>query len=370
MKKKHKKRSRRRSPIRVPRRPVPGAPPGTMPQAGAEHAVVEVLRYGPDTFWEGIPRTLSSASELRGNAPICWVNVEGVVDPTTIQQLADVFGWHPLVVEDIVSLHQRPKAEDYDQHAYVVVHMPSGGDGLPLEQLSLLFGDSYVVTIQAGIPGDPLDPVRERIRNSRGRIRNAKGDYLAYAIIDAVIDRYFPIVAKLNERLEALESQVGGSLAQAAVDEMHAVRNDLYIVWRTVSSTREAMNRLIRNEVGPVSDETKLYLRDCQDHCAQLLDAVGACRELSSSLMELHQSALNNRMSEGMRILTMIATIFIPMSFIAGVYGMNFERAASPLNMPELGWYFGYPFALVLMLAVGAGFLVFFRRRGWLSRSQ
>lgn len=363
-----RKHRRKRAPIRVPKRRELAAPPGlVLPEAGAPEPRFRVMSYGPDSFSELGIDSPSAIAGLRRQAPVCWIDIDGVGDAVKIEELARMFAWHELVLEDVVSHHQRPKVEDYDEYAYVVVHMPSGPDGLPLEQLSILFGRDYVVTVQGGIPGDCLEPVRERIRNARGRIRHEGSDYLAYALIDAVVDHYFPVVEKQNDQLERLEEQLVSEKDEVTLGEMHAVRNDLHTLWRALAATRESIGLLARGETGPVSDGTRPYLQDCQDHCAQLLDAVSACRELSLSLMELHHAAMNNRMSEGMRILTLIATIFMPMSFIAGLYGMNFDRSASPLNMPELGWPMGYPFALSLMLLTGLGFLLLFRRRGWIG---
>ncbi len=370
MKAKHKHR-RKRAPIRVPKRRELAAPPGlVLPEAGAPEPTLRVMSYGPDGFSEVYVDSPSAIAELRGRTPMCWVDVAGVGDASKIKDLARMFAWHELVLEDVVSHHQRPKVEDYDDHAYVVLHMPSHPDGLPLEQLSILFGRDYVVTVQGGIPGDCLEPVRDRIRNARGRIRSEGSDYLAYALIDAVLDHYFPLVEKQNDQLELLEDQLVSAKDDVTLGEMHTVRNDLHSIWRALAATREAIGLLARGETGPVTDSTRPYLQDCQDHCAQLLDAVSACRELSLSLMELHHAAMSNRMSEGMRILTLIATIFMPMSFIAGLYGMNFDRSASPLNMPELGWQMGYPFALGLMFATGVGFLLLFRRRGWIGTAR
>lgn len=370
MKAKLKNRLRRRAKIRIPKRSQLAAPPGSIapPSSDDQHSpAIEVLSYGPELLQEKVLDKLTLHQIQSGPCIVRWVNVEGVHDPDMIQSLANVFGWHSLVVEDILSMHQRPKMEEYDDHAYVVMHMPSGQDGLPLEQINLLFSHDYVATIQAGAPGDALDAVRERVRKSRGRIRTAGNDYLAYAVIDAILDHYFPILERLNSRLEALETQLGTSASEGTFAEIHAIRNDLHTIWRTVSATREAINKLSRSELECITDGTRLYLRDCQDHCAQLLDAVTACRELSSSLMELHQSQVSNRTSEGMRILTMIATIFMPMNFVAALYGMNFDTQASPWNMPELGWHFGYPAALLFMVSIGVGFALWFRKSGRLA---
>jgi len=368
MKSKKRSRRRRRTPIRVPARQELAAPPGIVQSAAeARGARVSVVAYGYDALTETELDDLARLDALRSAGGVCWVNVEGVGDADRLNGLAQKFGWHPLVLEDVLSVHQRPKTEEYDDYVYVVVLMPSGEEGLPFEQLSLLFGKDYVVTVHGEGQREPLEAVRDRIRAARGRIRSSAGDYLAYAIIDAVIDHYFPVVEKLNDRLETLEAYLGAPQDDAAFSDVHTIRNDLHTAWRVVSATGEAVSRLVREETLAVTKSTKLYLRDCQDHCSQLLDAVGACRELSASLMELHQIDVSNRTNEGMRLLTMIATIFIPMEFIAAVYGMNFDRNASPFNMPELGWPFGYLVSLGMMLLVGLAFISYFRRRGWLG---
>lgn len=361
------RRRKHRAKIRVPKRKELAAPPGTVdPDPTDPPPQTEVFCYGPNDYVEEDGAGLDKIREMRGSAPVTWVNVEGVGDADFLQGLSKIFGLHSLVLEDIVSQHQRPKAEEYDEYVFVVVHMPTSEEKFSLEQLNLLFSSDWVATIQSGVPGDPLDPVRSRIRKARGRIRGAGGDYLAYALIDSVVDHYFPVVEALNERLDLLENEIGRN-PEEVLHELHTLRNDLHTLWRTISATREAIGKLVRGETGALSEDTKFFFRDCLDHCAQLLDAVEACQELSASLMSLQQAAINNRMGETMRVLTMIATVFIPMSFVAGVYGMNFDTSKSPWNMPELGWHFGYPFALGLMALIAVAFLVHFWWRGWLG---
>ncbi len=284
-------------------------------------------------------------------------------DAETFKEIGDQFGLHPLALEDAVNLRQRAKTEDYDDHAYIVLQMPPEKDEAPFEQVSVFLGADFVITVQEK-PGDCLEAVRHRISNAHGRIRRSGADHLAYTVIDAVIDRYFPLIEQINTRLETLEEQVIRSPDDETVTEIHAIRHELQALRRVLSATREAIGLLARGEYVSVSEETRVFLRDCQDHTAQLLDAIEACRELSANLMDLHLSGVSNRMNEVMKVLTLIATIFIPLSFIAGVYGMNFDRSSSPWNMPELGWSLGYPFALGLMLATAVSFLIFFRRTG------
>jgi len=357
--------------IVVPQHRETATTPGTIePPEGAPRPHLYAMAYGPDKLEEHALDSTDGLRELAGRPPVLWLNIDGVGDAATFQDVGTQFGLHALALEDVVNLHQRPKAEDYDDHAYVVVKMPHlDEDTLYLEQVSLFFGEDFVITVQERAV-DCLEPVRQRIRKMRGRLRTSGADYLAYSVMDAIVDAYFPIVDRLNSRLDGLETRVLQAPDDDAVAEVHGIRHDLHALRRALVASREAVGLLARGETGPVQPETCTFLRDCQDHTAQLLDAVDACRELSAGLMELHQSSMSSRMNEIMKVLTLIATLFIPLGFIAGLYGMNFDRKASVFNMPELRWRFGYPFALGLMLATTIGLLLFFRRRGWLGRPR
>ena len=366
-----KKRGKRRSASFLPTSVI-AAPPGTLsPPPDAHHPRLQVIAYDATCVLERDLDAVAALQELRTGSQLLWVNIEGVGDAATFKALGDLFGLHSLALEDVVSLRQRPKAEDYGAYAYVVLQMPTEEDSLSLEQLSLFFGKDFVITIQEGRPGDCLEPVRHRIRNAPtgGRLRTSGADYLAYAVMDVLIDSYFPVVEKLDARLEQLEEQVIDPAAEGAVAELHTVRHDLQMLRRILAASREAISKLERGETGPVNEATLPFFRDCHDHTAQLLDAVETMRELSAGLLDLHLAGVSNRMNEAMKMLTLIATIFIPLSFIAGLFGMNFDRSTSPWNMPELGWYLGYPFALALMLLTALGFLWYFRHRGWLGRT-
>jgi magnesium transporter len=329
------------------------------------------MGYGADRLEERDLESVAALKDFRHRAlGVLWVNIEGVGDAATFKELGDLFGLHSLALEDVVNLHQRPKAEDYDDHVYVVLQKPASDDIAALEQVSIFFGSDYVITVQKGLPGDYLEPLRQRIRGARGRIRQRGADYLAYAVMDAIIDSFFPVVEQLNSRLEQFEDEVVNLTGHEVVTEIHAARHDLHVLRRVLASSREAIGLLVRGETGPVSEPILPFLRDCHDHTAQLLDAVEALRELVVGLMDLHLAETSNRMNEVMKILTIIATIFIPLSFIAGLYGMNFDRTSSSWNMPELGWRLGYPFALSLMVATSVGFLLYFRHRGWLGKPR
>jgi magnesium transporter len=229
----------------------------------------------------------------------------------------------------------------------------------------MFIGDNYVLTFQER-PGDCFDPVRDRLRKNKGRIRQLGSDYLGYALVDAAIDSYFPILETLGEEIEALEDEVVAAPKPILVDQLHRIRRELLVLRRAVWPTREMLNTLIRDKLPQIKDTTQPYLRDCYDHTIQLMDIVETYREICSSLLDVYLSSLSTRLNEVMKILTIIATIFIPLGFVASLYGMNFDRA-SPFNMPELGWRYGYPFALAVMVAIVASLLWFFRRRGWIG---
>ncbi len=358
---------RRRRPIVVPRLAEAGAPPGTLSiNEGASRSEMGVIAYDPGAFVEDRLASVRESKALREAHAVLWINVDGLGDETIFRELQTRFGVHPLVLEDMVNAHQLPKADEYDDYVYIVIKMPDAGPDLMLEQVSIVIGADYVITVQER-PGDRLEPVRNRLRRSSGRIRSRGGDYLGYAIVDAIIDTYYPLVDALNGRLESIETRIIDRPTKDDLSELHAVRQDLHALRRLFQSTREAVGNLIRSQSGPFEAETKVFLRDCLDHLSQLLDALDACRELGASLTDLYNSTINNRMNEVMTVLTLIATIFIPLSFIAGIYGMNFDPEVSVWNMPELRWAFGYPFALGLMLSCTAIFLAYFWRRGWIG---
>ncbi len=363
------KNRRRAAELVIHREQAPGAVPGEIdtrpePATGA----LRVLAYGPETLREA-DVTPEQLAGLRNSAPVVWVDVIG---HGHVEALGSVFALHPLALEDAIHTHQRPKVEDYRDVGYIVVRMPSLDGDLQLEQVNLFIGPGYVITIQEH-SGDCLEPVRKRIRYDKGRIRRMGADYLAYCIIDAIVDHYFPIVETYGDRLETLEDCLMDENppgAAGAVHELHAIRRDLHHLRRVLWPTREAANLLARGDIGSVTPETQLFFRDCADHVSQLLDGVDSCRELISALMELHVTAISQRTNEIMKVLTLIATLFIPLGFVAGVYGMNFDHSTSSWNMPELSWTFGYPFALGLMAAMATVLLVYFRRKGWLGSSE
>lgn len=350
------------------------APPGSSPgllvaDPDSLPPVVRVIAYGPD---EIVERTIADVGEVEamiGRMPVTWINVDGLGDVETIERIGKMFGVHRLALEDVVRVHQRPKVEEYAQHIFIVLRIPQMDGRVDTEQLSVFLGANYALTFQER-PGDCFDPVRERLRRHRGRIRESGCDYLTYALIDAVIDAYFPVLEAYGETIEDLEDVLTEHAGREIASQVHLVKRDLLTLRRAIWPLREMVNTLIRDRSPHITEPTAVYLRDCYDHAIQLLDIVETYRDIASGLLELYLSSVSTRLNEIMKVLTIIATIFIPLSFITGIYGMNFDREASPFNMPELGWQFGYPFALGLMAVVAFGLLYYFFRSGWMGRPR
>ena len=342
----------------------PGTAPGTLAfDPDAPRPSLQLIAYTSDDLLE---REVEDPEEIRralAEWPVVWVNVDGVGHAEVLRQISDIFQLHMLAVEDVVSLGQRAKVEPYEEDLFIVAHMPTAD--LPCtEQVSMFVGKGYVLTLQEGLPGDVFASVRERIRKGRLRIRSSEPDYLMYALLDAIVDSYFPVLDALADELERLEEEVLSSPDQSTVAKIHHVRRTLIGLRRAVGPHREVLNALLRGE-SYVRAETNVFLRDVYDHAIRIIDLLEVQREIASDLMATYLSAVNNRMNEVMKVLTIVATIFIPLSFVAGLYGMNFNPDVSPWNMPELDWFLGYPFALALMVAIAAAFLGFIWRRGW-----
>ena len=343
--------------------------PGTL--IADPHALqpeIGVIAYGPDWFEERWLTHLSEAAALVARGGITWINVNGLAQPEIVEALGEMFDLHRLALEDVLNVHQRAKVEDYETSTFIVLRMPLSQRHFDTEQLSIFLGERFLLTFQEH-PGDCFDLIRDRLRKGNRRIRERGVDYLAYTLIDAVTDSYFPILEDYGERVERTEEALTTDEDGDLVPEIHRLKRDFLNIRRAVWPLRDMVNSLIRDDISFVEDETKIYLRDCYDHSIQLMDMIETDREVVSGLIELHLSTVSNRLNEVMKMLTIIATIFIPLSFVVGLYGMNFDRQ-SPWNMPELGWHFGYPYALGLMAAIAIGLLIYFRRRGWIGPSR
>jgi magnesium transporter len=349
------------------RRAAPGTEPGTLiADPLALEPRINVLAFGPDDLLEKQDVDPSEVGALVDRFPVTWVDVQGLGDADVIRGLGELFNLHGLALEDVINVHQRPKSEEFDDHLFLVTRMPHSEEDMHIEQLTMFLGPNFVLSFQEHY-GNCFEPIRERIRHAHGRLRRAGPDYLTYALLDAAIDAYFPLLEVLGERLEDLETQVLTQPAAVPVNLIHGVKRQLLTLRRGVYPLRDMTNSLVRDENRFIGAQTRVYLRDCYDHTVQLMDMVETYREVASGLVELYLSSLSHHMNEIMKVLTIIATIFIPLGFIASVYGMNFDRAVSPWNMPELGWYMGYPFALGLMSIVALGLLWYFWRKRWIG---
>lgn len=349
------------------RRTWPGAPPGQLiADPHAHDTAVSVIAYGAEDLHEADTRDFAEIERLKAAYPVVWVDVVGLKDVAFIRELGAAFGIHPLALEDVVNVHQRAKTEAYEHTLYTVVRIPESDRGGATEQISIALGEGLVVTFQER-PGDPFAAVRRRIEREGSLLRESAADYLVYALVDAAIDAYFPALEALGERLEALEAAVIAHPDSQSVGDIHLMKHELLAMRRAIWPHREMVNALMRHDSPLIGESVHPYLRDCYDHAVQLMEIVETYREIASGLLDVYLSSLSNRMNEIMKVLTIIATIFIPLSFIAGVYGMNFDAGASPWNMPELGWRYGYPAVLGGMALVGFGLLYWFRRRGWIG---
>jgi len=342
-----------------------GLPPGTVVHVGekrTERAKITVLDYDEAHFHEAEVQTVGETLPFKNSPTVTWINVDGIHEVEILDQLGDSFGLHPLVVEDIANTDQRPKTEDFGDYIYVVLRMlqyEKGGEEVVTEQTSLILGERYVLSFQER-PGDVFDPIRERIRSYKGRIRKMGADYLAYTLIDSIVDNYFVVLERLGEEIESLEEQLVTNPIPETLQTIHELKREMIFLRKSVWPLREVINALQRGESSLIQESTGIYLRDVYDHTIQVIDAVETLRDMISGMLDIYLSSISNRMNEVMKVLTIIATIFIPLTLIAGIYGMNFSY------MPELEWPWGYFTVWLVMLVVGGSMLVYFRRRRWL----
>ncbi|MFO1051492.1 MAG: magnesium/cobalt transporter CorA [Planctomycetota bacterium] len=349
------------------RRTRPGQSPGVpVVDPTASPPRVRAVAYGPAGTAEIDPEAVLREGGVSPDFPVTWVHVQGLGDRELLARIAAAVQMHPLALEDVVHAHQRPKLEAYDEHMFMVVRAP-GSDGLhESRQVAVYASGSSLVSFEER-PSSLFDPIFERIRRGTGRIRRDGTDYLAYAILDAVIDAYFPVVEQAGDLLDELEADTTQAAKESTLARVYELKRDVAILRRVVAPHRDVANRLARGEFEVVDEETRVFFRDCHDHAVQLLDQFEQLREVAIGLMELHVSLVGNRMNDVMRVLTVIATIFIPLTFVVGLYGMNFDPNSSPFNMPELRWRYGYPTVLGMMVTLGVTMYLWFRRRGWLG---
>lgn len=341
-------------------------PPGTVKApVDALPPTVRVTAYSAEHSVEEVVTSVDAIDAVRGDLPVLWVDVVGLGDASLIRALGRKFSIHRLALEDVLNVPQRPKVEPLAVTVFVVSRIASLGSRLDTQQVSFFFGEGFVLTFRES-EGGLFDPISERIRSGRGRIRGAGADYLAYTVLDTIIDSYFPVLEEFDERMQRLEDRIMGDPRHVSSAQIHGLKRDLLGLRRSLWPMREGLHSLLADAMPFVQPETRPYLRDCYDHVVQLIDLSETYRELGSGLMDLYLSSLSNRMNEIMKVLTMVATIFIPLSFVVGLYGMNFDTS-SPYNLPELGFRYGYPVVLAVMATIVLGMLWFFKKHGWLG---
>jgi len=347
----------------------PGTAPGvlTSPADAHEHPTrIQLLDYGQQDL---IVKDLADLDESRSylaRDSVTWIHVSGVADAGTVERLGGLLDLHPLAQEDVLNAGQRPKCETYEDQLFVVLYLAQQrGRHISAEQVSLFLGRGFLVSFCA-CDHDPFEAVRKRLQAHAGKLREHKEDYLLYALLDLTIDQGFPVLERLGERVEALEDELLGTPDKGTLARLHALRRETLLLRRLLWPQREVVNGLLREEHPLIQESTKVYVRDCYDHAVQIIDLLETYREVITGLVDVYLSSVSNRLNETMRVLTVIATVFIPLTFITGVYGMNFgSNSHSPWAMPELQWYYGYPALWVLMIGAAAGLLWYFKRKGW-----
>lgn len=342
-----------------------GTPPGTLVYQGegpTDGIKISLIRYNEERFEENEPAAIEEAFPLGDGVSVAWLNVDGIHDPRVIERVGESLSVHSLVLEDILNTGQRPKLDEGEDYFYIVLKMlayDEARDELESEQVSLLVGSDYVVSFQERV-GDVFGPIRERLRQQRGRFRMRGADYLAYALIDVIVDNYFVILEKIGNRIEEMDERIISDPSPAALREIRALKRDMIFLRKSIWPLREVIGTLGRSDSNLIHEPTRIYLRDVYDHTIQVIDTIEALREMIVSILDIYLSSVSNRMNDVMKVLTIIATIFIPLTFVAGIYGMNFDF------MPELHLRWAYPATLGVMAVIALGMLIFFRRRKWI----
>jgi magnesium transporter len=347
------------------RSPKVGLPPGTLVHIGekkVEKARITIMDYDETNLEEKGAKTIEESYPFKDKPTVTWINIDGLHEVEIIEKLGSHFGLHPLLLEDILNTDQRPKMEDYGDYIFVVLKMLYPGenkDEIEAEQVSLILGSNFVISFQES-EGDVFDPVRDRIRKNKGRIRKAGADYLAYALLDAIVDNYFLILENVGEKIEDTEQQLATNPSPETLQYIRELKNEMIFLRKSIWPLRELINGLERCESTLIHQSTGAYLRDVYDHTIQIIDTVESYRDMISGMVDIYLSSISNRMNEVMKVLTIFASIFIPLTFVAGLYGMNFEF------MPELKWHWGYFALLAVMALIGISLVFYFKRKRWL----
>jgi len=346
---------------------LPGTAPATLVALTDEKPLITLIEYDRESYERREISDIEECFAYRDNQTITWINIEGLGDLEGFKKLGAHYGLHPLALEDVLTIGQRPKFEEFEQHLFMllqVVNLDAEGN-VTFEQASIFVGKDYVVSIQQS-RGNLFEPIRQRLAKGDGNGRKSRADYLAYAILDALVDYYFPVLEALGERIEEMEDQVLEKPSPELIHALHRYRRDLAQLRRASWPQREILTSMQRDETGIVQEGTKRYLRDCYDHTIQIMDIIESYRELTSSIMEIYLSAVSLRTNDIMRVLTVLSSIFLPLTFLVGVYGMNFAPEAGPWSMPELYWRWGYPVFWAVSLFIAALMLAIFKKNKWL----
>ena len=342
-----------------------GLPPGTLVHIGekkSETPKITIMDYDEANFQEKEIKTIEECLVLKDKPTITWINIDGLHQVEILERLGECYGLHPLVLEDILNTDQRPKMEDYGDYIYIVLKMldqSNKSNEIIMEQISLILGPNFVFSFQEK-EGDVFDPIRERIRNGKGRIRKMGTDYLTYALLDSIVDNYFIILEKLGEKIEFLEEKLVARPIPETLQTIHQLKREMIFLRKTVWPLREVISGFERNESSLIMESTKIYLRDVYDHTIQTIDTIETFRDMVSGMLDIYLSSVSNRLNSVMKVLTIIATIFMPLTFLAGIYGMNFKY------MPELEWRWSYPVIWLIMVGIGIFMLLYFRKKKWL----
>jgi len=342
-----------------------GLPPGTLVYVGDKDLGpirITYMDYDERNIHEEQVKNIEDCFGFKTTPTVSWINIDGIYDVRLMEKLGKHYELHPLVLEDILHTGQRPKYEDFDNYLFVVLKMLSYNEdsqAVESEQVSLIVGSSFVISFQERI-GDVFEQIRERIRNAKGRIRKAGADYLAYALIDAIVDSYFAILERISEKIESMEEELVGDPSEKTLHQIHSMKREMISLRKSVWPLREVVSGLQRSESSIIQETTGIYLRDVYDHTIQIIDTIESLRDMVSGMLDIYLSSISNKMNAVMKVLTIIATIFIPLTFVAGIYGMNFE------HMPELKWKLGYVAVWSVMVSMAVVMLIYFRRKKWL----
>jgi len=342
-----------------------GLPPGSMVHIGNkrdEKVKITIVNYSEAKFQEKEVKSVEECFPYKDKSTITWINIDGVHEVKIIEEIGKHFNLHPLILEDIVDTDQRPKIKDFGDYIFIILKMlycDKKSNTIRVEQVSLILGKNYIISFQER-EGDVFSFIRERIRNNIGRIRKSGADYLAYSLIDAIVDNYFTIIERLDEEIENLEDKVIIQPNPSNVQAIHKLKRDLIFLRKSVWPLREVISFLEKGESPLVLKSTNIYLRDVYGHTIQVMDTVETLRDVISGILDIYLSSINTRMNEIMKMLTIIATIFIPLTFITGIYGMNFQY------MPEVKWFWGYPAVLLGMSIIGIVMVIYFKRKKWM----